>query len=153
MSRKINPSNVTVDVSVLADRLHSAAIHLLRRLRREDEKTGISPARLSALSVIVFGGPLSLGALASAEQVKPPTMSRIVTGLEAQGLVRRGGDERDGRAVVIRATPKGKKLLEMGRARRIGTLVERLRHLETEQLESLDKAVAALGDLFGGPPA
>ena len=64
--------------------LHSAAIHLLRRVRKQDAATGEGPARLSALSVLVFGGPMTLGQLAAAEQVKPPTMSRIVTGLERQ---------------------------------------------------------------------
>ena len=61
------------EAEVIADRLHSAAIHLLRRLRREDATTGLSAPRLSALSVIVFGGPLTLGELANAEQVRPPT--------------------------------------------------------------------------------
>src|SRR5918998_5384942 len=81
----------------LADRLHSSAIHLLRRLRRVDTKTGLSGPRLSALSVVVFGGPLTLGELAAAEQVKPPTMTRLLRALEAQRLVTRATDERDGR--------------------------------------------------------
>ena len=72
------------DTAAIADRLHSAAIHLLRRVRKQDAATGEGPARLSALSVLVFGGPMTLGQLAAAEQVKPPTMSRIVTGLERQ---------------------------------------------------------------------
>src|SRR3954463_14052103 len=65
----------------LADRLHSTAIHLLRRVRKQDVAIGQGPARLSALSVLVFGGPKTLGELAAAEQVKPPTMSRIVAGV------------------------------------------------------------------------
>src|SRR5256885_16104382 len=69
-----------------ADRLHSAAIHLLRRLRVRDRESGVGPAQLSALSVLVFGGPRSLGELADAEQVRPPTMSRIVAGRERGGL-------------------------------------------------------------------
>src|SRR5258707_14604829 len=72
-----------------ADRLHSAAIHLLRRLRGGDPESGVGPAQLSALSVLVFGGPRSLGELADAEQVRPPTMSRIVAGLGRGGLVGR----------------------------------------------------------------
>jgi len=70
------------DAEALADQLHSAAIHLLRQLRKEDDTSGLSAPRLSALSVVVFGGPLTLGALARAEQVRPPTMTRIGTGLE-----------------------------------------------------------------------
>src|ERR1700682_1727268 len=79
-----------------ADRLHSAAIHLLRRLRVLDRESGVGPAQLSALSVLVFGGPRSLGELAEAEQVRPPTMSRIVAGLVRGGLVKRRKTE-DGR--------------------------------------------------------
>ena len=94
-----------------ADRLHSAAIHLLRRLRVRDRKSGVGPAQLSALSVLVFGGPRSLGELADAEQVRPPTMSRIVAGLESAGLVRRHATE-DGRRVRLEASAKGTKILQ-----------------------------------------
>ncbi len=62
----------------LAQRLHGAAIHLLRRLRTEDVAAGLTAPRLSALSVLVFGGPRSIGELAAAEQVRPPTISRLV---------------------------------------------------------------------------
>src|SRR3989442_6953401 len=80
-----------------ADRLHSAAIHLLRRLRVRDRESGMGPAQLSALSVLVLGGgPRSLGELAEAEQVRPPTMIRIVAGLLRAGLVRRGKEEEGG---------------------------------------------------------
>ncbi|MGA7856601.1 MAG: hypothetical protein WCA11_01650, partial [Terracidiphilus sp.] len=65
----------------IADQLHSAAIHLLRSVRTQDRSLGVGPAQLSALSVLVFGGPRSLTELAEAEQVRPPTMSRIVAGL------------------------------------------------------------------------
>ena len=93
-----------------ADKLHSAAIHLLRRLRVRDRESGVGPAQLSALSVLVFGGPRSLGELADVEQVRPPTMSRIVSGLTAVGLVRREATE-DGRRVRLVATAKGTKIL------------------------------------------
>src|SRR5437660_11754341 len=83
-----------------ADRLHSAAIHLLRRLRIRDRESGVGPAQLSALSVLVFGGPKSLAELAAAEQVAPPTMSRIVSGLARAKLVLRKTDRDDRRAVV-----------------------------------------------------
>src|SRR5207253_1577300 len=73
----------------VADRLHSAAIHLLRLVRREDTASGLTPARLSALSVLVFGGPRTVGELAAAEQVRSPTMSRLVAGMESDGLVER----------------------------------------------------------------
>src|SRR6478736_9503795 len=81
----------------LADRLHSAAIHLLRRLRREDDASGLPAPQLSALSVIVFGGPITLGALATAEQVRPPTITKVVSTLEEAGLVEREADAADRR--------------------------------------------------------
>src|SRR5207245_11325902 len=100
-----------------ADRLHSAAIHLLRRLRVGDRESGIGPAQLSALSVLVFGGPRSLGELADAEQVRPPTMSRIVAGLQRAGLVRRV-ETQDKRRVLLEATATGTLILAEGRGRR-----------------------------------
>src|SRR5882672_12904274 len=96
----------------LADQLHSAAIRLLRLVRVQDTASGIAPARLSALSVIVFGGPVSLRDLAQAEQVKPPTMSRIVDALEAEGLACRQVNQQDRRAVLIEATEKGASMLK-----------------------------------------
>jgi DNA-binding MarR family transcriptional regulator len=128
----------------LADRLHSAAIHLLRRLRREDTKTGLSAPRLSALSVVVFAGPLTLGELAAAEQVKPPTMTRLVRALEARGLVTREGDKNDGRVVRLRATVKGRTLMAEGRARRVRALAEGLRTLQPAEREALGEAVEVL---------
>src|SRR3954468_14349028 len=95
------------DAAQVADRLHSAAIHLLRRLRTEDTASGLTAPRLSALSVIVFGGPLTLGALAAAEQVRPPTMTRLVAALEQAGLVARELDPDDRRHVLLRATAEG----------------------------------------------
>src|SRR3977135_4576917 len=98
-----------------ADRLHSAAIHLLRRLRVRDRESGVGPAQLSPLSVRVLGGgPRSLGELAEVEQVRPPTMSRIVAGLVRAGLVRRRETE-DGRRVRLEGTPRGRTILQAGR--------------------------------------
>src|SRR5438067_12567602 len=98
-----------------ADRFHSAAIHALRHVRREDPATGVPPAQLSALSVLVFGGPRTLGELAAAEQVRPPTMTRIVQGLEAAGLVRRERDAQDGRIHRLTATARGRRVMQRGR--------------------------------------
>jgi DNA-binding MarR family transcriptional regulator len=131
-------------VEAVADRLHSAALHLLRRLRTEDDALGISPPRLSALSVVVFAGPLQIGALAAAEGVAAPTMTRLVDGLERDGLVARGPDPLDGRAVVIRATARGTRVLQRGRARRVETLARGLRSLEPAELEALARGVDAL---------
>ena len=132
------------DAEVVADRLHSAAIHLLRRLRREDAKTGLSAPRLSALSVVVFGGPVTLGELANAEQVRPPTMTRLISALEAEGLVSREADPEDGRLTRIRATPKGRALLFRGRARRVAALAAEVRGLGADERADLDRALAIL---------
>src|ERR671935_2437150 len=100
-----------------ADRFHSAAIHALRHVRREDPATGLSAARLSALSVLVFGGPRTLGELAGAEHVRPATMTRIVQALEEDGLVRREADPNDGRVSRLYATAKGERVMWHGRER------------------------------------
>ena len=127
-----------------ADRLHSAAIHLLRRLRVRDRESGVGPAQLSALSVLVLGGgPRSLGELAEVEQVRPPTMSRIVAGLVRAGLVRRGKTE-DGRRVRLEATAKGTKILQEGRRRR----VESLAHAVSAFSEKEQQQLGELTDLL-----
>jgi DNA-binding MarR family transcriptional regulator len=135
------------DAEALADQLHSAAIHLLRQLRKEDDASGLSAPRLSALSVVVFGGPLTLGELARAEQVKPPTMTRIVTGLEKDGLVRRKDDTRDGRLTRIEATPKGHKVLAAGRARRVDNLSSAVGRLERKYLAEVGRGVQLVRDV------
>ena len=132
----------------LADRLHSAAIHVLRQVRKQDAATGQGPARLSALSVLVFGGPKTLGELAAAEQVKPPTMSRIVSGLARSRLVEVSADAGDARRMHIRATPKGKRLLHKGRRLRIELLAAHLGELEPEELEKLDEALRILEEIL-----
>jgi DNA-binding MarR family transcriptional regulator len=129
-----------------ADRFHSAAIHALRFVAREDPASGLSTARLSALSVLVFGGPKTLGELAAAERVRPPTMTGIVRALEEAGLVRRAADERDGRVVRMHATAKGKRVLERARERRIAKLAERLSGLDEHDLARVREA-AELVDL------
>ncbi len=128
----------------MADRLHSAALHLLRRLRIEDDALGISAPRLSALSVLVLGGPRRIGELADAEQVEAPTMTRLVDGMERDGYAIRAADPEDRRAVVVRATPKGVRALERGRSQRVRALATQLRILSADQLTTLAKAVDVL---------
>ncbi|HEY2498326.1 MAG TPA: MarR family transcriptional regulator [Candidatus Angelobacter sp.] len=132
------------EIENLADRLHSTAIHLLRLVRVQDSVTGIAPARLSALSVLVFGGPMSLNQLAQAEQVRPPTMSRIVDALESEGLARRTTDKRDRRAVVIEATEKGTAILWQGRKRRVKFLAKHLSHLSEVERQQIADAIQAI---------
>jgi DNA-binding MarR family transcriptional regulator len=130
----------TPKVERTADKLHSAAIHLLRLLREEDVASGVSAARLSALSVVVFAGPVTLGRLAATEQVRPATISGIVAGLEREGLVRRRRDSRDGRVQWVQATAKGRRVLSRARRRRIDAFAVRLRDLTKEELATLASA-------------
>jgi DNA-binding MarR family transcriptional regulator len=123
-----------------ADRFHSAAIHALRHVRREDPASGVPPAQLSALSVLVFGGPRTLGELAAAEQVRPPTMTRVVQGLEAAGLVRRTSDATDGRVVRLHATAKGRRVMQRGRERRVENLAALLDRLDRDEIERVREA-------------
>ena len=140
-SRRTSP---TREVGRVADRLHSAAIHLLRRLRVEDEALGISAPRLSVLSILVFAGPKRIGELARLEQVEPPTISRLVDGLVRDGLAVREPDPDDARAVRVRATPTGARTLRRGRARRVETLQTRLATLSPTELAALGEGVEVL---------
>jgi DNA-binding MarR family transcriptional regulator len=133
----------------IADGLHSAAIHLLRRVRVTDRASGIGPAQLSALSVLVFGGPRSLGELAEAEQVRPPTMSRIVVGLERARLVRRSATA-DKRRVRLEATAKGAKILQEGRKRRVESLARALQSLPKAELLRLGAFTGLLNRVIRG---
>lgn len=128
----------------VATRLHAAALHLLRRLRPVDSTSGLSGPRLSALSVLVFGGPRSVGELAEAEQVTAPTMSRLASGLESAGLVRREADPEDGRRVLLHATDAGERLLLEGRQRRLEELVHLLGSLAEPEWEALGRAAEIL---------
>ncbi len=135
------------DAHAIAERVHSAAIRLLRRLRKSDAAQGLSGPKSSALSVLVFGGPQTLKDLAAAEQVRAPTMSRLVTELEAEGLAAKAGDKSDGRVVRIAATAKGKALLEAGRERRLEVLTAQIAALPKQERAVLMRAAALLAKL------
>ena len=132
------------EIRDVAARLHSSAIRLLRSMRRDDDGSGLSAPRLSALSVIVLAGPMSLAELATAEQVKPPTMSRIVDALVERGLITRIAKPGDRRSVEIAATPEGMQLLDAGREQRVGALVGRLRGLADSERRALARGVEIL---------
>ena len=148
MSRRATPGSRSTED--LADALHSAAIHLLRRLRRVDDETGLGPARLSALSVIVFGGPLRISDLARAEQVRTPTITPIVAALEREGLVTREVDEHDARAAILRATAAGREVMARGRARRVEALAAELRRLPAADRDTLRRAADLMQQLSRG---
>lgn len=140
------------DVHHVADLLHSAAIHLLRRASERDRGSGLSPARLSALSVVVFRGPVTVGELAAADGVRSATMSGIVNGLEADGLVRRTPHGEDRRAVLVDATAAGRRLLQRARSERIDLVASKLDDLSQDELELLWRAGELLQSRFGLHP-
>src|SRR5947207_11543631 len=123
-----------------ADSFHSAAIHALRHVRREDPATGVSPAQLSALSVLVFGGPRTLGELAAAEQVRPATMTRIAQSLVEDGYATRKRDPDDGRVVRLTATAKGRRVMRQGRERRVANLARLLGRLSADEIAQVHDA-------------
>jgi DNA-binding MarR family transcriptional regulator len=148
--KKVKEKNIGLRQETLAaaDRLHSVAIHLLRRVRKQDSASGVGPAQLSALSVLVFAGPKTLGELAAAEQVKPPTMSRIVAGLERSHLIEITRDSHDARRMHIRPAAKGARLLQEGRRRRIEYLAAHLDSLAGNELAQLYAAAEILERLL-----
>src|SRR4051812_18842257 len=130
--------------SAVAFRLNSVAIHLVRRARAADRTLGVPPGQLSALSVLVFGGDRTIADLAATEHVKSPTMTRIVDGLEHAGLAVRRSHPEDGRSVVVRATAKGRRLMEKGRANRVAVIAELLDAMSPDDLSTLERGIAAL---------
>jgi DNA-binding MarR family transcriptional regulator len=145
------PATKGANTADLADRLHSAAIHLLRRLRREDDASGLPAPQLSAMSVIVFGGAITLGALANAEQVRPPTITKLVAALEEQGLVEREPDPQDRRVMRVKATARGTRLLHDGRRRRVASLAASLGELAAADRAALARAIPILEKVARAP--
>lgn len=141
MSSPTLPDAQTLETAL---RLHSACIRILRLLRKVDPKTRLDAAPLSALSVLVFGGPCTLGELATAEQKKPPSITRIVAELESRSLVRRRTDDNDRRVVRIEATAKGTKLMLEGRDRRAQLLAQWIGRLTAAQRQAIYAALPAL---------
>lgn len=137
------------DAVALADALHSAAIHLLRRVRSVDRASGVGPAQLSALSVLVFGGRMSLGDLAAAEQVRSPTMVRIVQALNEEGLATAKPDKQDRRKIVISASARGRKLMLRARKRRVRALAALIATISKNQQDQLREALTVLRELLG----
>lgn len=128
----------------IADRLHSAALHLLRYARATDPESGLTPARASALSVLVFGGERSVGALAAAEQVTAPTMTRLVSALEADGWVERRASPLDGRVVLVSATPRAHAALQDARERRVARVAALLDGLSAREWAIVESAAARI---------
>jgi DNA-binding MarR family transcriptional regulator len=141
----------SVGATELAARLASLSTVLQRHLSRADAGDGLTRARLSALALLVLGGPRTLGELAAAEHVRPPTMTRLVHAMEADGLVVRAKNPDDGRSVVIRATSRGMEQLEQGRSRQIAPLAEAISDLERAERNQLEDAADLLGRVLRDP--
>jgi DNA-binding MarR family transcriptional regulator len=132
-----------------AARLHRAAIRLLRQVRQTDAASGLTPARASVLSVLVFGGERTLGELAQVEMVTAPTMTRLVRGLESDGYVVRQADARDGRVTRVRATAKGRRVLESARRRRVEQVTALLSRLNEAEVATVRDTVLLLERVVG----
>lgn len=139
------PSTST-DVAALASRLRLAVTRLARRLRQQ-AGSGVTPSQLVALASIERAGPITIGELGQAEQVQPPTMTKIVGALVEAGLVSREADPEDRRVAWLRVTPAGARLLERSRSRKDEYLARRLRGLDPEELAVLERATEILDRL------
>ena len=149
--RRARPASPDAELHDVANRLHSAAIHLLRRARRVDAESHLPAPQLSALSVVVYAGPITLGALAAAEQVRPPTMTRLIASMADADLVERETEAADRRVVRIRATAKGRRILEEGRDRRIAVIAEALATLPSRDVSEIARALDAIEKVAGTP--
>ncbi len=132
------------DVQEVANRLHSGALHLVRSVSEVDSEMGLSAPRASLMSVLVFAGPRTIGELARIERVRSPTVTALVNGLEADGLVRRRAAPDDARQVIVEPTVKGRRLLQAGRARRVAHLSTLLEHASPADVALLDRAATLM---------
>lgn len=128
----------------VADQLHSAAIHVLRYAREADRQSTLGPAQLSALSVLTYGGPCAIGELAAAEQVAPPTMTRIIQALQARGFVRLKGSSKDARVTICEASPRGVAILKKARRARLDRIEGLLSRKKLEDIALLGKALETI---------
>jgi DNA-binding MarR family transcriptional regulator len=141
----------TDDTAAIAARLRLSATRLARQLRQESD-AALTPSQLSALASIERNGPLTLGALADHERVAPPSVTKVVTKLEAAGLVERRLDERDRRVAWISMTTAGKARLAQIRQRKHAWLSARLAKLDDDQRRCIADALDALDTLTVDSP-
>ena len=141
-----SPARVPTVVPEIASRLRLSATRLARRLRQESS-AGLSPSQLSALAVIANAGPLTLGALAEQERVAPPSITKVVSKLESDGLVTRTYCPEDRRVCRVAISPDGAALLEETRRRKTAWLSARISELDSEQQRRLADALDVLDEL------
>ena len=144
------PTTAQALAADIAPGLGRSIARLARRLRQQDDGE-LSPTLSAALWTIAREGPLSLGDLAARERVAPPSVTKIVGKLEAQGLVERRADETDRRVWLVTATPAGQEHLESSRRRRNAWFTEQLEGLDPPALERLAAAVEVLEGLTTVP--
>ena len=142
------PSTASDDEGELAAHLRMSVMRLARRLRQLDVAAdGVTLSQLSAIYVLIGQGPLTVGDLAAAEKVQPPTMTRLVGRMEEDGYVRRSPHPTDGRVVIVEATEAGARLVEASRLRRTAELSRRLAQLAPAERQSLAALVGLLDKL------
>lgn len=130
----------------VANLIHSAAVRLLRRVRTADAEMDLDGPRAALLSVLVFGGPRPISQLAETEQVTPPAVTKMVSSLQAEGLVTRERDHADRRVVWVAATDSGRQVLERGRAARVRALADLLDGATAQELNTLADAAQIVAE-------
>lgn len=131
----------------LADAVTMAAVRLTRTLRALTKTSALSGPEISALAVVVFGGPVAAKDLAALEEVTPGAISRTVASLEAAGLVRRVADRDDARLKWIEATARGGRLCRQGHRNRLAPLAVRIAALPERERKLLRDASALIDRL------
>jgi len=134
----------------MAARMRLAILRLSRRLRQQ-VAGGVTSSQVSALATIERLGSPTLGELASSEQVQPPSMTKIVMGLETAGLVFRKEDDSDRRIVRVTLSAEGRRTLQRSRSLRNAYLVRRLRLLSADERAALGDVVRMLEHLVEQP--
>jgi DNA-binding MarR family transcriptional regulator len=134
----------------LAGRLRLAVTRTARRLRQEAD-AGLSPSLTAALATIERHGPLTPSRLAEMERIQRPTVTRLLATLESDGLIERLTDPDDRRVSHVSVTKEGRALVKKLRSRKNAYLAKRLRHLDADELETLERATAILERILEGP--
>ncbi len=139
-----------VPVNRLAADLRLVVTRMARRLRQH-AGGGRSPSQLAMLATIERRGPMTLGELAAAEQVQPPTVTSVVARLEEGGLVVRTTHERDRRVSVVAVTPAGVGYLRESRRAKEAFLARKLAAMSDEDRAALARSTVLLEDMLAEP--
>ena len=145
------PTSTVDDVEAMAASLRLSSHRLARRLRRQTD-TGLTPSQLSVLSTIEYHEPMTLGRLAEHERVSPPTITKVVAKLEADGLISRQTDPHDRRVQRVTISPDGLALLDESRRRKTAWLTEQIRALDDDDRARLRAALEVLDELTTKDP-